>query len=150
MFPGDPFGGGFFGGMPPFFALFFIMFFVVFTFAIVSSIKSYVRNSNSPIISVEAKIIAKRIDVSNHTHHDNNNHAHHSSTTTYYMTFQTEHGERLELSLSGRIYGQLIEGDTGVLTYQGSWFKDFQRKPIQSFNNEEAFKKDNSQEYKEY
>lgn len=143
MFPRDPFGGGFFGGMPPFFALFFMLFVIAFAFAIISSIKSYVKNSNSPIISVEANVIGKRADVSNHVHHGNDNHTHHHSSTTYYITFQTEHGERLELSLSGRIYGQLIEGDTGMLTYQGSWFKDFQRKTTESFSN-------NNNEYKEY
>lgn len=135
--------------MDIFFPLFFILFFVVFAFTIISNIKTYVKNSNSPLITVEAKIIAKRTHTSRHTH-NNNGHHHHHTSTTYYITFQTEHGERLELSLSGRIYGQLIEGDTGNLIYQGTWFKDFQRKSTQSFNDEEAPTVDKSYDYKEY
>ncbi|MBC2398032.1 DUF2500 domain-containing protein [Clostridium tetanomorphum] len=93
-----------------------------------SIIKSYARNSKAPLITVEAKVIGKRTAVSHHTHNDANNNISHSTSTTYYITFQTEHGERLELSLSGRMYGSLVEGDIGDLTYQGEWFKDFKRK----------------------
>ncbi|MBU5483675.1 DUF2500 domain-containing protein [Clostridium sp. MSJ-11] len=149
MLPGDGFGGGFFGGMPPFFSLIFMLFFIVFAFVIISNISNYAKNSKAPVITTEAKIITKRIDVSNHTHNHNDHHTHHTSTT-YYITFQTEHGERLELSLSGRMYGQLIEGDIGELTYQGEWFKDFKRKPVESFSSEKEDKKDNSHDYKEY
>lgn len=131
------------------FDLIFILFFIVFAFIIISNISSYVKNSKAPIITVEAKIISKRLNVSHHTH-NNDNHTHHTTSTTYYITFETEHGERLELSLSGRMYGQLIEGDMGELTYQGEWFKDFKRKPVESFSSEKEYKKHNSHDYKEY
>lgn len=121
-------GDTFFGGMPPFFMLMFLLMFGLFIFSIGKSIAQAAKNAKSPIITVEAKIIAKRIDVSHHTHNTGDNNAMHtSSSTTYYITFETEHGERIELSLSGRMYGLLVEGDNGKLTYQGTWFKDFQR-----------------------
>ena len=31
--------------------------------------------------------------------------------TSYYVTFQVESGDRMELSVSGREYGMLAEGD---------------------------------------
>lgn len=127
------------------FSIFPIMFFIVFGFIVFSIIKSYVTNSHAPIITVEAKVIGKRTDVSHHSHNDANNNISHSTSTTYYITFQTEHGERLELSLSGRMYGSLVEGDVGDLTYQGEWFKDFKRK-----TNSQNFKEDLHEENKDY
>lgn len=130
------------------FSIFPIIFFIMFGFVVFSVIKSYAKNSQCPIITVEAKVIGKRTNVSHHTHHDANNNLSHSTSTTYYITFQTEHGERLELSLSGRMYGLLIEGDIGDLTYQGEWFKDFKRKSnVDSFN--EDFHEKNK-DYREY
>lgn len=130
------------------FSIFPIIFLIVFGFIVFSIIKSYVKNSQAPVITVEAKVIGKRTNVSHHTHHDANNNLSHSTSTTYYITFQTEHGERLELPLSGRMYGLLIEGDIGDLTYQGEWFKDFKRKSnVESFN--EDFHEQNK-DYREY
>ncbi|WP_051541946.1 DUF2500 domain-containing protein [Clostridium lundense] len=127
------------------FSIFPIIFFIIFGFMVFSMIKSYVKNSQAPIITVESKIIGKRTNVSHHTHNDANNNISHSTSTTYYITFQTEHGERLELSLSGRMYGLLAEGDVGDLTYQGEWFKDFKRK-----NNSQSFNNNSYEENKDY
>jgi hypothetical protein len=116
------------GGAPPLFTLVFLLVLGVIVFSIIRAIVESVNNAKSPVITVEAKVISKRTHVSSH-HHNHGTHGgmHHSSTTRYYVTFQTEHGERMELSLSGRIYGTLAEGDRGMLTYQGTWFKDFRR-----------------------
>jgi hypothetical protein len=122
-----PMGGGFFGGAPPIFMLFFFLIFGVIFLAIISAIVSAVKNAKAPVITVQARVIAKRTEVSSHHHAGDNHSAHHSSSTYYYITFETEHGERLELPLSGRMFGLLIEGDEGNLTYQGEWFKDFRR-----------------------
>lgn len=122
-----PIGRGFFGGAPPIFMLFFIITFGIVVFVMIGGIISTIRNAKAPIITVQARVIAKRTNVSTHHHNTGNNHTTHHSSTSYYITFETEHGERLELPLSGRMYGQLIEGDEGDLTYQGEWFKDFRR-----------------------
>lgn len=118
-----------FSVFPVMFMLMFGLFFVIFVITIIKGIANTARNAQSPIITVEAKVVGKRMDVSTHHHHNADNAAmsHDTSSTTYYITFETEHGERLELSLSGRMYGLIIEGDLGKLTYQGTWFKDFQR-----------------------
>jgi hypothetical protein len=50
---------------------------------------------------------------------------HHS--THYYVTFEVESGDRMELSLSGHEYGLLAEGDTGHLSFQGTRYLSFER-----------------------
>lgn len=121
-------GFGLFGGMPPLFALMFFLVFGIIIFNIIRGLITTVQNASSPIITVEASVLTKRTKVTTH-HHNNgvNGGAHHSRSTYYYVTFETEHGERMELRVSGRMYGLLVEGDEGRLTYQGTWFKDFQR-----------------------
>ena len=71
----------------------------------------------------------------NITHHSHANagdlsgtHGYHStSSTSYYVTFQVESGDRMELPVSGREYGMLAEGDIGKLTFQGTRYLSFER-----------------------
>ena len=51
------------------------------------------------------------------------------STTAYFVTFEEPSGERLELMVTGREFGQLAEGDRGHLMHQGTRYKGFTRKP---------------------
>lgn len=123
----DPgFGGGFFFGMPPFFMIFFLFIMGFMIFSIVTSAKNYHRNATSPILTEHAKVITKRTEVTHHHHNNDNNHMH-SSSTYYYATFETDAGQRMELTLSGKEYGLLAEGDIGELIYQCEWFKQFKR-----------------------
>mgnify|MGYP000951229907 FL=1 len=59
---------------------------------------------------------------------------HTTSSTTYYVTFQVESGDRIELIVPDDEFGMLVEGDTGRLTFQGTRYKGFEReikvKPI--------------------
>lgn len=112
-------------------SLFGIMFFLVFAgvitvfvMAIVSSLKTWTYNNNSPRLTVVATVVAKRMDVH---HHHSGEHAHHTSSTTYYVTFEVESGDRMELHVSGREYGMLVEGDAGMLSFQGTRYLGFQR-----------------------
>ena len=50
-----------------------------------------------------------------------------SSATFYYVTFEDEQGVRRELSVNGHEYGLLAEGDIGLLSYRGDWYKGFAR-----------------------
>ncbi|MGY0374108.1 DUF2500 domain-containing protein [Clostridium sp. JNZ J1-5] len=119
--------GGFFGGMPPFFMVFFFIILCFIVFTIVSMIKSYHRNATSPILTEHAKVIAKRTEVSHHHYNTADNHSHSSSHTRYYVTFETDAGQRMELTLSGKEFGLIAEGDIGNVTYQGEWYKTFKR-----------------------
>lgn len=124
----DPFNS--FGGFDLMFGLFPIMFFLIFgfiIFAIVKSIQENMHNNKQPIIPVEAKIVAKRYDVSHHHHHNGSDNMHHSSSTSYYATFELTNGERMELPIPSNDFGMLVEGDEGTLQFQGTRFISFTR-----------------------
>lgn len=46
----------------------------------------------------------------------------------YYVTFEVESGDRMELHVPGREYGQLAEGDKGKLSFQGTRYLGFERR----------------------
>lgn len=87
------------------------------------------KNNHSPVLIVDARVVAKRMAVDSHSHHHGNDmHMHHASTsTTYYATFEFESGDRLEFCIPSTEYGYLVEGDMGRLTFQGTRYKGFQR-----------------------
>ena len=116
---GFDFGFGMFGVM---FTLMFIMVFGIFVVTIVRNISQWNKNNNSPRLTVSATVVSKRTNVSHH-HHDH--HTHHS--TSYYVTFQVDSGDRMELHMSGQEYGMLVEGDRGNLTFQGTRYLGFER-----------------------
>ena len=47
--------------------------------------------------------------------------------TQYYITFQLASGERIELRASGETYGMTVEGDMGLLAWQGKELMSFDR-----------------------
>lgn len=115
-----------------FFVIFFIIFALIlgmFVVGIIKGAKQWNTNNNSPVLTVVAKIVAKRIDVRHSSSSLNNDNGMHSSSTStkYFITFEVESGDRLEFEVSGDEYGVLIEGDQGKLTFQGTRFKGFQR-----------------------
>ncbi len=87
---------------------------------IVRGISQWRRNNASPVLTVDAAVITKRMRVS-HGAGDMPGH------TSYYTTFQVESGDRMELQVSGPEYGMLAEGDRGRLTFQGTRYQGFQR-----------------------
>lgn len=107
------------------FTLMFCLFAVIFFVAAFRGIKEWNRNNHSPRLTVPVTVVAKRTNVSHH-HHAGEHH-HSSTSTSYHVTFQVESGDRMELLLSGQQYGLIVEGDRGLLTFQGTRFLDFQR-----------------------
>lgn len=123
---GFPFGFGMFGVM---FTLVFFMFIAVFVSIIVKGLSQWNKNNNSPRLTVPATVVAKRTNVSRHHHHHGTGHGMHSSTSTsYYVTFEVESGDRMELHVEGHEYGLLVEGDKGDLSFQGTRYLGFVRK----------------------
>jgi hypothetical protein len=112
-------GFGFFGII---FTLTFCLVFGMFIMTFARGISQWNKNNHSPRLTVPATVLAKRTNVSRHHHQ---NHATHS--TTYYVTFQVESGDRMELQLQGHEYGLLVEGDQGRLTFQGTRYLGFER-----------------------
>lgn len=106
---------------------FFIMFFVIFTITTVSfivifskTLSQWNKNNKAPRLTVFATIVSKRMQ-SRATNNVNVSH------TTYYVTFEVESGDRMELYVPGIEYGMLVEGDYGKLTFQGTRFIEFSR-----------------------
>jgi len=114
-----------FGMFEVLFFIMFALFFVVFIVNIFRGIGQWNKNNNSPRLTVPATVVAKR-DCVSHSHSGVNNQHHHTSTT-YYVTFQVESGDRMELRVSGNEYGMLVEGDYGNLTFQGTRYLGFVR-----------------------
>ena len=114
------------------FEIFSILFFIAFFGVLGVIIASFVRegkrwhqNNQSPRLTVEATVIAKR---TNYTRHSGGEHHTAHTTSTYFATFQVASGDRMELQLPGQEYGLIIEGDFGDLTFQGTRFLSFSRK----------------------
>jgi len=103
------------------FILFFGVIFVFFLMIILKGINTWMTDNASPILTAPAMVISKRQKV---TGGGNDT----SVSTCYYITFQLENGERMEFRVTGNEYGLLIESDHGILTYQGSRYKGFDRK----------------------
>ncbi len=112
------------------FMIVFVLVLLFFIKAILKGLFQWNKNNNSPLLTVDAKLVGKRSSVHhNHTggvnHHNNH---HHHETTSYYVTFQVESGDRMEFHVSGEEYGLLVEGDVGRLTFQGTRYTGFARK----------------------
>ena len=93
-------------------------------FMIIKGISQWSKNNAAPRLTVDAIIVTKRTNVSRYA---SGSSMHHHTSTTYYITFQVESGDRMELSVSGTEYGMLAEGDCGRLTFQGTRYLGFDR-----------------------
>jgi hypothetical protein len=105
------------------FGIFFILFISVFVYIFYTIIKQNRINNNSPRLKVEAKVVDKR---DHHSHSRSNGHTH--TYYSYYITFEFESGDRMELAVPDNEYGLIIEGDYGYLTFQGTRFISFERR----------------------
>ena len=118
-------GFGLFGVM---FTVVFVLIIVMFIVVLVRNIGAWNKNNHSPRLTVTARVISKRTDVSHHSHGmAGDMTAGHGYTTSYYVTFQVESGDRMEFSVRGTEYGMLAEGDTGRLSFQGTRYLAFER-----------------------
>ena len=107
------------------FAIFPLMFGAVFCIVIGMFIYVFANmarqsrhNNASPRLTVPATVVGKR----DHRSHSRDHHY-----TSYYVTFQFESGDRLELIVPGGEFGLLCEGDRGQLTFRGTRYLGFER-----------------------
>ena len=113
-----------------------MIFLVIFGIAFLSTIGIFVtvlviiltrvnKDRKAPRLTVPAKVVDKWTSYSSTHRH---RHGHHPMTSTsYHATFEVDSGDRMVLLLTVYEYGLLMEGDQGLLTFQGSRFLDFQR-----------------------
>ncbi len=121
------------------FGVFAVLFGIVFVLAIgiilvglLRGLSTWNKNNNSPRLTVTAKVVSKRMSVSHHRHANAGDatgaHGYSTSSSTwYYVTFEVESGDRMELSVTGPEYGMLAEGDMGKLSFQGTRYLSFER-----------------------
>jgi len=118
------------GFMFDIFPVFFIIIFVVviggFVVMAVKGLGQWNQNNQSPVLTVEAVVAAKRTNHSTHMQQVGDMNVP-TTDTTYYVTFEVQSGSRLEFHVKGREYGQLREGDRGMLTFQGTRYQGFER-----------------------
>ena len=115
-----------FGGMGIFFVFFVIIFTLVigtFIFIAVKGMSQWSKNNKSPVLTVPAEVVAKRTDTSG-------GHGDSSANTWYYVTFQVQSGDRMELGVPDKEFGLLAEEDLGILTFQGTRYQGFERKKV--------------------
>ncbi len=121
---GFDFGFGMFGVM---FSLVFVIVIGMFIVIAVKGISQWNKNNHSPRLTVPATGVSKRTNVSHHHNHHGNGMHHSSTSTSYYVTFEVESGDRMELHMTGQEFGLLVEGDRGNLTFQGTRYLGFER-----------------------
>lgn len=112
-----------FGAFPIIFFLIFGIVILGFIFAIGKGISQAAANKTKPVETVPARIIGKRP----HTWGGSGDSSAH---TSYYVTFELEGGERMEIPVNDNFYGMHVEGDTGMLTHQGTHMISFERERI--------------------
>lgn len=118
------------GMMNVFPVIFFVVFIAVLGIILVQAVRSaqtWHHNNQSPRLTVPAAVVAKRTEVAGGTSGGVNGGGVHASTW-YYVTFEVRSGDRMELSVEGKEYGMLVEGDIGMLTFQGTRYLSFERR----------------------
>lgn len=85
------------------------------------------RNNSSAVQTVPARIVSKRSEVRQRQFQDDAPFS--KTTTTYFLTYETAGGTRMEFKVDGSEYGMSVEGDRGMLTYQGTRYHGFERLP---------------------
>jgi hypothetical protein len=110
------------------FSVFPVLFFVVFAavvavilVAVIRSVTRSVKNQNAPILTVDARIVAKRSETGGGMNDT-------PAWTRYFATFEVASGDRLEFRVSGEESGMLAEGDEGKVTFQGTRYISFVRR----------------------
>lgn len=91
---------------------FIILGILIFIFSRI--LKSKRGNAKAPVLTVHAVVVSKRLHVMN-------------EISSYYVTFEVDSKDRMELHVMGSDYGMLVEGDQGQLTFRGNEYLEFVR-----------------------
>ncbi|MFD1955074.1 DUF2500 domain-containing protein [Paenibacillus thailandensis] len=111
-------------GPPPIFTFFFFLIAAViagtFLFIVVRGLRTWSSNNAAEPETRSCKVAAKRTEVWGGSGDS-------SANTSYFITFEFHDGSRKELPVRGADYGMIAEGDYGIVTFQGTRFKHFDR-----------------------
>ena len=111
--------------VPIFIGVVFVLVIGSIIFAIVKGVGTWASNNQQPEEMLPAHVVSKRTDTSGRGSSMDNMGS--RVSTSYYVTFETAGGERKEFGVAGHEYGLLAEKDAGMLTFQGTRYKDFLR-----------------------
>ncbi len=104
---------------PIFIGIIFVIVFLVIIASLFNGVSTWNKNNNSPRLTVRSKVISKRTSV--HGGGETRAYSH------YFITFEMESGDRMELQVEGKEFGLLAEGDHGELSFQGTRYLGFTR-----------------------
>ena len=102
--------------------LIFVAVFLVMSAAVVFCFQNFTqwqRNQTAPRLIVGADVVSKRGDDPGDAENPP------PLNGDYFVTFEMEGGDRMELKLPGRDFRRIAEGDFGRLTFQGSRYIAF-------------------------
>ena len=107
---------------------FIILFAAIIGVSLIIIVAHWIKDRRSPRIVVQATISDKRIQkdyVSRLRNASPGTHLH--RIITYYVIFDLETGEHIELRISKLKYAELKKGSSGKLTFQGTRYIGFER-----------------------
>ena len=114
--------------VPIFIGVIFVIMLVSIISGLSRNAKRERKNDESPRVTADAKVVSKRMQVGENRHrHGNDDMMHSYNYSKYFVTFEFESGDRVEMPVDGSEYGLLVEGDTGKLTFQGTRYLGFSR-----------------------
>lgn len=109
------------------FDIVFLVIFGTFLFINIKGIYEWNKNNDSPKLIIDAKVIAKRSKVT-HFHREDNGLMFNKLASIYYVTFQVESGDKMEMRVNAKDYRMMNKGDCGKLIFQGNRYISFERK----------------------
>lgn len=104
--------------------LFFLVSVLVSVINTVRVLKQQANNNNMPKETMNVRVVGKRLE----RHRSISRSYGFRTHTTYYVTFLTENSTRMELVVLGEEYEWLQEGDSGILSCQGTRYLGFSKK----------------------
>ncbi len=107
---------------------FIAMFCIIVGLSLIIVVRQWWKNRYSPLIVTQATILDKRIE----KHYIRSKRSAGIGYRTrkvmiYYITFNLEGGEHIELRTDESVYSELQSGDYGKLTFKGSKYMGFVR-----------------------
>ncbi len=104
------------------------MFSIIIGLSLIIVVRQWWKNKHSPLIVTQATISDKRIE----EHYIRSKRSASLGYRTrkvliYYITFNLEGGEHIELRTNELVYSELENGDYGKLTFKGSKYIGFVR-----------------------
>lgn len=105
-----------------------ISFLAMFVAVILLVLIVIIKNSRLPRLVVDATVLEKRMQKVRRVHPRSGNAVgvHVTYSTWYYVTFEVEGGDHVELQVKKQEYDKRNKGDYGKLTFQGTRYLDFE------------------------